>query len=461
MRALGTRLRGRRSLSTVPARVAALRSRLADEAALSPSDFSSHHRHHRPRGGESAAGPSAAEAAVAAEQREQREALRIQMPMDAPFVDRFARRHDYLRISLTERCNLRCRYCMPEDGVQLTPNSHLLSSEEVLRLASLFVDAGVSKIRLTGGEPTLRRDLPDLVASLNALRPRGLRQIGITSNGIALGRMLPGLVESGLDRLNISLDTLDGERFIALTRRNGLARVLRTIDEALELMPDSPLKINNVLMSGTNDGELLDFARLSIDRPIHVRFIEYMPFDGNSWAETKMVPFREMLGRVEQQYPGLSRVETDRHDVAVTWRLPDAKGTVSFIASMTQPFCAGCNRLRITADGNLKVSAARARLPRAPDCHAPTPLPAARPALLPPRARPRGSHPPRAPRASGVPLRLGRGLAARRDARGRERRRADRARARGAREEARGACWHAHDRQPEEPAHDDHRGLTG
>ena len=274
-------------------------------------------------------------------------------PKQALF-DRFARHHTYLRISLTERCSLRCVYCMPEDGVDLTPGERLMSTDEMLRLARLFVGAGVNKIRLTGGEPTVRRDLPDIVSALSELRPLGLKQIAMTSNGITLPKTLPNLVGRGLDRLNLSLDTLDRQKFLKLTRRDGLARVLQAIDVALELGV-APLKVNCVLMAGTNDDELLDFAELSHGRPIDVRFIEYMPFDGNRWDEDTMVPFQSMLDRLRNAHPGLEKLPTPPNDVAVSWRLPGAEGSVSFIASMTQPFCAGCNRIRLTADGALKV----------------------------------------------------------------------------------------------------------
>jgi len=272
----------------------------------------------------------------------------------AALTDRFARHHTYLRISLTERCSLRCTYCMPEEGVSLTPQERLLSVDETLRLARVFVGAGVTKIRLTGGEPTVRRDLPDIVSALDDLRPLGLEQIAMTSNGIALPRMLPSLVSAGLDRLNLSLDTLDRQKFIQLTRRDGLRRVHEAIDLALEL-GISPLKLNCVLIAGTNDDELVSFAELSRDRPIDVRFIEYMPFDGNRWDEAAMVPFHTLLDRLRDVYPEIQRLPTPPNDVAVSWRLPQASGSVSFIASMTQPFCAGCNRLRLTADGALKV----------------------------------------------------------------------------------------------------------
>ena len=267
--------------------------------------------------------------------------------------DRFARRHTYLRISLTERCSLRCVYCMPAAGVDLTPKAHLLDPDEMLRIATAFVDAGVNKIRLTGGEPAVRKDLVDVVAALDGLRPRGLDEISITSNGLALAKKLPALQAAGLDRLNVSLDTLEREKFNTLTRRDALPKVLETIDQALGL--GLPLKVNCVLMRGTNEDEVLDFAAMTAARPLDVRFIEYMPFDGNRWEEQKIVPYAELLAELKGAHPEVEPVVTHAHDVARTWRLPGAAGTVSFIASMTQPFCAGCNRLRLTADGSLKV----------------------------------------------------------------------------------------------------------
>lgn len=337
---LSRRVLARAQSSAAPTRVAALRSRLADEDA-ELQDFA------RP----AAAGPSQPWVPPAQDLQQQ---LQLGGGPAPELLDRFARQHTYLRISLTERCSLRCVYCMPAGGVDLTPNAHLMQPDEMLRIARLFVGAGVNKIRLTGGEPTVRRDLPEIISALNDLRPLGLENIAITSNGIALPRMLPTLVSNGLNKLNISLDTLDKQRFLDITRRDGLGRVLKAIDLAIELGL-TPLKLNVVLMAGHNDDELLDFVALSRDRPIDVRFIEYMPFDGNRWKKSSMVTLDDMLGQVKAAHPGLARVQTDPHDVAVTWRLPEAHGSVSFIASMTQPFCGGCNRVRLTADGNLKV----------------------------------------------------------------------------------------------------------
>jgi len=326
-------------------RVAALRTHLRMET-LSPSDFAS------------PLAPPTPPIPAPVRTVDWRELLPQVDPAQV-LDDRFARRHNYLRISLAERCNLRCVYCMPEEGVDLTPTAQLLSVAETTQLAGMFVRAGVTKIRLTGGEPTVRRDLPEVVAALSALRPLGLEEISMTTNGIALKRMLPKLQAAGLDRLNISLDTLDPAAFARLTRVDALARVHGAIDAVLAAGL-SPLKVNCVLMRDSpglpgNEHELLSFARLSVDRPIDVRFIEYMPFDGNAWSLKRLVPYKEAIGRLREAYPGLEPISTDRHDVATSWRLPGAHGQVSFVSSMTSPFCGGCNRLRLTADGNIKT----------------------------------------------------------------------------------------------------------
>ncbi|GFR43833.1 hypothetical protein Agub_g4954, partial [Astrephomene gubernaculifera] len=268
-----------------------------------------------------------------------------------------SRTHTYLRISLTERCNLRCTYCMPAEGVALTPSPQLLSTQEIMRLARLFVEAGVTKIRLTGGEPTLRRDLEPLIRQLSGeLRPMGLRSVAITSNGLVLGRQLAGLREAGLNAVNISLDTLRPDRFEQLARRGGHGRVMEAIRTAVELGYD-PVKVNVVLMRGVNEDEVPDFAALTAHQPINVRFIEYMPFDGNVWADSKMVPYRELLSRLQAAFPHtpLQRLDDPAGEVAKNYRLEGHRGSVSFITSMTQHFCSDCNRLRLLADGSLKV----------------------------------------------------------------------------------------------------------
>ncbi|KAK7323894.1 hypothetical protein VNO77_27396 [Canavalia gladiata] len=267
-------------------------------------------------------------------------------------VDSFGRIHTYLRISLTERCNLRCQYCMPADGVELTSSPQLLTRAEILRLANLFVSSGVNKIRLTGGEPTVRKDIEDICLELSNLK--GLRTLSMTTNGIALARKLPKLKECGLTSLNISLDTLVPAKFEFMTRRKGHQKVMDSINAAIDL-GYNPVKVNCVVMRGFNDDEICDFVELTREKPINVRFIEFMPFDGNVWNVKKLVPYSEMLDTVMKQCTSLKRLQDHPTDTAKNFTIDGHEGRVSFITSMTEHFCAGCNRLRLLADGNFKV----------------------------------------------------------------------------------------------------------
>lgn len=278
------------------------------------------------------------------------------MSKDSPasdmLIDSFGRLHTYLRISLTERCNLRCHYCMPAEGVELTPSPQLLSQKEIVRLANLFVSSGVEKIRLTGGEPTIRKDIEDICLQLSNLQ--GLKTLAMTTNGITLAKKLPKLKECGLTSVNISLDTLVPAKFEFITRRKGHERVMESINTAVDL-GYNPVKVNCVVMRGLNDDEIFDFVELTREKPINVRFIEFMPFDGNVWNVKKLVPYSEMLDKVAKQFTGLKRLKDHPTDTAKNFRVDGHCGTVSFITSMTEHFCAGCNRLRLLADGNFKV----------------------------------------------------------------------------------------------------------
>lgn len=285
-------------------------------------------------------------------------ALRSARPFSDFLTDSFNRQHDYLRISVTERCNLRCVYCMPEEGVPLSPPAHLLTTPEIVYLSSLFVSQGVTKIRLTGGEPTVRKDIVPLMRSIGELRRNGLRELCLTTNGISLHRKLEDMVEAGLTGVNLSLDTLDPFQFQIMTRRKGFEAVMKSIERILELNRAGAgitLKINCVVMRGINDREILPFVELGRDSPIEVRFIEYMPFDGNKWSQGKMVSYQEMLAMIREKYPSLEKVVGHKNDTSKTYRIPGFQGRVGFITSMTHNFCGTCNRLRITSDGNLKV----------------------------------------------------------------------------------------------------------
>lgn len=247
---------------------------------------------------------------------------------------------------------------MPEEGVPLSPQQQLLTTPEIVMLSSVFVSQGVTKIRLTGGEPTVRRDILPLMHQLGSLRPHGLKELCLTTNGIALHRKLDAMVEAGLTGINLSLDTLDPWQFQIMTRRNGFEAVLKSIDRIAELNrlgAGVKLKINCVVMRGRNDREILPFVAMTRDTDLEVRFIEYMPFDGNKWNEGKMFSYAEMLDVIRTEHPDIERVRGHKNDTSKTWKVPGFAGRVGFITSMTHNFCGTCNRLRITSDGNLKV----------------------------------------------------------------------------------------------------------
>ncbi|KAF2194827.1 molybdenum cofactor biosynthesis prote [Zopfia rhizophila CBS 207.26] len=290
--------------------------------------------------------------------QERKEAIKHAKSFSEFLTDSFNRQHDYLRISITERCNLRCLYCMPEEGVPLSPPAHLLTTPEIFYLSSLFVSQGVTKIRLTGGEPTVRRDIVPLMQSIGSLRSKGLRELALTTNGISLHRKLDSMVEAGLTGINLSLDTLDPFQFQIMTRRNGFDAVMKSIDRILEMKKmgaNLKLKINCVVMRGLNERDIIPFVELGREQDIEVRFIEYMPFGGNKWSQGKMIGFQEMLDMIRVKYPGLRRVPGHKNDTSKTFEVPGFVGKVGFITSMTNDFCGTCNRLRITSDGNLKV----------------------------------------------------------------------------------------------------------
>lgn len=239
---------------------------------------------------------------------------------------------------------------MPEEGVPLQPDSHILTRDEIKRLAKIFVSQGVDKIRLTGGEPTIRKDIVEIVEDLKSL---GVKDLAITSNGIALHRKLPKLVESGLTAINLSLDTLQEGKFMMITRRNGLSSVMKSLERALEL--GIKVKLNCVVIRGVNEDEVLKFVNMAQWSDIEVRFIEYMPFDGNRWELNKVVPFDEMKTMIRAKYPSLEPRDHKLGETAKVFTSAGWAGTVGFITSMTDDFCADCNRLRLTSDGNLKV----------------------------------------------------------------------------------------------------------
>lgn len=244
---------------------------------------------------------------------------------------------------------------MPAEGVpDLTPSADLLTRQEIMRVARMFVAQGVTKIRLTGGEPTVRRDIVDLVADLGQLKDCGLKSLAMTTNALVLERKLEGLQRAGLDSVNISLDTLDPHMFELITRRRGLDNVLRCIDRAVER--GLQVKVNCVVIRGLNDQHCVDFLQLIKHTPIVVRFIEYMPFDGNQWNNKKLVPYTEIIQGIElKSQLKLLRSTDDANDTSKHFSVDDHVGRLAFITSMSDHFCGTCNRLRITSDGNIKV----------------------------------------------------------------------------------------------------------
>jgi cyclic pyranopterin phosphate synthase len=265
-------------------------------------------------------------------------------------TDTHNRKHDYLRISLTDACNIRCTYCMPEHAV-FAAREHLMRSDEIIELASCFVRLGVRKIRLTGGEPLVRPDLSAILRGLALLRPAGLEELTMTTNGIRLHEVVDELENAGMRSVNVSLDTLMPERFREITRRDHFHRVLSNIHLLLDR--SFRVKVNVVVMNGVNDDEVVDFVTMTRDYPLHVRFIEYMPFEGNRWTDRRLISSRELLERVSQFYT-VEPLERNAHDTSRAFKVMGFSGTFAFISTMSTPFCGDCNRLRLTADGKMK-----------------------------------------------------------------------------------------------------------
>jgi cyclic pyranopterin phosphate synthase len=269
--------------------------------------------------------------------------------MKAQLVDSFGRVHRDLRISVTDRCNFRCTYCMPAEGMQWLARGDLLDFAEIARVASIAVDRfGVDRIRLTGGEPTIRRSLPVLVERLADL---GV-DLSMTTNGVRMRSLARELKHAGLRRVNISLDSLNRERFMALTRRDELEAVLDGIAAALEFGFD-PVKVNVVCMKGVNDDEIVDFAAFGRERDVEVRFIEFMPLDGgHAWQRAAVVPGEEIVAAIARVFP-VHSVARD-HEPAALWAYDDGAGRVGVIPSVSEPFCSLCDRIRLTSDGQLR-----------------------------------------------------------------------------------------------------------
>lgn len=261
--------------------------------------------------------------------------------------DKFGRQHTYLRISLTDNCNLRCFYCMPEEEYAFAPHAKLMQPDEILAIAKTFVSQGITKIRLTGGEPFVRKDADKILAGLAELPV----ELTCTTNGVRVDALLPVIKAANFSSINISLDTLKAEKFHKITGRNLYNQVRSNIDLLLEI--GITCKLNVVVMKGLNDDEILDFVALTESLPLEVRFIEFMPFSGNKWTSNQVFTLQEIKTVIQSKYKMLEQVGSI-HDTAKHFHISGHRGSIAVISTMSEPFCSGCNRIRLTADGKLK-----------------------------------------------------------------------------------------------------------
>ncbi len=279
----------------------------------------------------------------------------MSMPAALPgaLIDTFGRVHDSLRISVTDRCNIRCSYCMPETGAPFRPHSEILTYEEIERFVRIAVSLGVTKVRITGGEPLVRKDLPALVAMLR--RIDGLSEMALTTNGVLLKQQATALHAAGLRRLNVHLDTLDRERFLHIARRDDLGNVLDGLAAAREAGFD-PIKINAVALKGLTEPDIVPLALFGRKHDFEVRFIEFMPLDGQHlWDRSKVLTMDEILAVLEREVGPLEAIpDADPRAPALEYRYQDGGGRVGFIASVSRPFCLNCNRIRLTSDGRIR-----------------------------------------------------------------------------------------------------------
>ena len=273
------------------------------------------------------------------------------MPTAGPLIDRYGRVHEDLRISVTDRCNLRCVYCMSEEGMTFLPRSELLSFDEIVKIARVAHTLGVTAIRLTGGEPLVRKGVASLIAQLSEI---GFDDLALTTNGMQLATLAPKLADAGLKRVNVSCDSLKADRFESIRRRGDLATVLGAMDAA-EAAGLNPVKVNVVLLRGNNEDEILDFAAFARQTGRVVRFIEFMPLDAQGqWDRTQLVPGHEIFERINEAWPLEAVGDLDGPAPAERFRFVDGHGEIGLISSVTQPFCGTCNRLRLTADGSIR-----------------------------------------------------------------------------------------------------------
>ncbi|MCO6475822.1 MAG: GTP 3',8-cyclase MoaA [Phaeodactylibacter sp.] len=271
---------------------------------------------------------------------------------DHKLYDNHGRLVNYVRLAVTDRCNLRCFYCMPEEGIKYVPKSDLLTYEEMLRMMRLLVDMGIEKLRITGGEPFVRRDMMDFLRALCKLE--GLKKVNITTNGTLTAPLIPELKQLGIHSANLSMDTLDRERFHRITRRDELPKVMETFHALLE--HGIPTKINAVVMEGKNTEDILPMVEMTKEYPVSVRFIEEMPFNGEgSNYPTLAWNHRKILAHIKEHYPAIEKIPDPPHSTSYNYRIPGHQGTVGIIAAYSRTFCGTCNRIRVTPKGMLKT----------------------------------------------------------------------------------------------------------
>ena len=263
-------------------------------------------------------------------------------------ADSFGRVHDYLRISLTDRCNLRCTYCMPAEGIVLREKSEFMTSEEIIEIATTFVKMGVKKIRLTGGEPLIKKDIVNILTQLSHLPI----ELTLTTNAVLVDKYLQTFKDVGIKSLNVSLDSLKAARMNAISRRAYFNRIMANIDLLIDSEID--VKLNVVLMKGVNDDEIIDFIEYTKVNKVDIRFIEFMPFSGNEWDRSKMVSIQEILDVANEQFLSIQKLEEKPNSTSRNYRVDGYVGTFGVISTVTNPFCDSCNRIRLTADGKLK-----------------------------------------------------------------------------------------------------------
>lgn len=263
-------------------------------------------------------------------------------------TDRFGRVHNYLRISLTDNCNFRCFYCMPDEDQPFTVASKLMQADEIETIAAEFIKLGVDKIRLTGGEPLVRKDAAQIIERLSKYPV----ELTFTTNGVRLHEFVHLFKDANIRSINVSLDTLDAEKFLFITKRNAFKQVMNNIH--LLLQNGIHVKLNTVAMKGINDDEIGNFIHLTKELPLHVRFIEFMPFTGNRWDGDKVLGWQEILQRVEETGLSYIKLKDEFNDTARKYKVLNYEGTFAVISTMTAPFCSTCNRMRLTADGKMK-----------------------------------------------------------------------------------------------------------